>query len=127
MTLTRRTPLSRRAPIRASKLPDAPPRSRERRSPPRSPAFLHFVRSRPCFYCGTTIAVEAHHWGRRGMGQKCSDWETVPLCRVHHAQWHSEGSLPGSSRAEWLEAFAVIASKLRRVFEARQGRKALMR
>jgi len=28
--------------------------------------------------------VEAAHVGARGLGQKCSDFETLPLCRDHH-------------------------------------------
>jgi len=28
--------------------------------------------------------TEAAHVGKRGIGQKCSDWEAIPLCRWHH-------------------------------------------
>jgi len=28
--------------------------------------------------------VEAAHVGEHGLGQKCSDRETVPLCATHH-------------------------------------------
>jgi hypothetical protein len=30
--------------------------------------------------------VEADHAGRRGLGQKCSDLETISLCTLHHRQ-----------------------------------------
>lgn len=30
--------------------------------------------------------IEADHAGRRPYGRKCSDDETIPLCRSHHAQ-----------------------------------------
>ncbi len=30
--------------------------------------------------------VEVDHAGRRGMGQKCSDFETIPLCSKHHRE-----------------------------------------
>lgn len=126
MTLTRRTPLARRTPLRPSKLPAAP-RSTERKGPERSLEFLAFVRRLPCFYCRTTVAVEAHHWGKRGLGQKCSDFETVPLCKRHHQQWHTEGTLPNASRSEWLDAFATFAAKLRTIWENRRGRSALLR
>ena len=36
------------------------------------------------FPCGGV--VEADHAGRRGLGQKCSDLETIPLCTEHHRQ-----------------------------------------
>jgi hypothetical protein len=28
--------------------------------------------------------TECAHVGRRGLGQKCSDYESLPLCAVHH-------------------------------------------
>lgn len=34
--------------------------------------------------------MHAHHAGRRpGVGMKCSDLETIPLCGSHHMQWHA--------------------------------------
>lgn len=38
---------------------------------------------------GCSPVTEAHHAGRRGVGQKCPDAETVPLCSQHHADWES--------------------------------------
>jgi hypothetical protein len=34
-------------------------------------------------FCGSTVS-EAAHVGQRGLGQKCSDRETIPLCAEHH-------------------------------------------
>lgn len=31
-----------------------------------------------------TCKTEAAHVGRRGIAQKCSDLETIPLCAYHH-------------------------------------------
>jgi len=51
--------------------------------------------------------VEAHHAGRRGVGQKCHDHETVPLCRLAHRQFHNgSGPFKGLTKAErraWAE------------------------
>jgi hypothetical protein len=33
--------------------------------------------------------MHAHHMGARGLGQKCSDYETVPMCALCHANWHN--------------------------------------
>lgn len=30
--------------------------------------------------------TEAAHVGNRGLGQKCPDQQTVPLCKVHHTE-----------------------------------------
>jgi hypothetical protein len=37
--------------------------------------------------------MEAHHFGTRGVGQKCSDYRTVPLCEAHHREFHDTGRI----------------------------------
>lgn len=58
------------------------------------PQYLAFVRSLPCIVCARegckqVSPTEAAHVGERGLGQKCSDREAVPLCGLAH---HREGS-----------------------------------
>lgn len=60
-------------------------------TPFRSPRYLKFIRSLPCCVCGRTRSIEAAHVGPRGMGQKCSDLETIPLCALHHKEQHRIG------------------------------------
>jgi Protein of unknown function (DUF968) len=50
----------------------------------RNGSYLRWIRSLPCCICGGTRFIEAAHVGERGMGQKCSDFETLPLCADHH-------------------------------------------
>jgi hypothetical protein len=53
--------------------------------------------------------MHAHHAGERGLGQKCSDYETVPLCMVHHRDYHDcTGPFAGWSREKRRE-FAQAA------------------
>lgn len=59
--------------------------------PTRSPAHLAFIRSLPCIVCFRERNIEAAHVGRRGMGQKCSDLETLPMCNTHHREQHRIG------------------------------------
>ena len=59
--------------------------------PVRSSAHLAFIRTLPCVCCGRTRGVQAAHVGSRGMGQKCSDLETIPLCDFHHKEQHRIG------------------------------------
>lgn len=47
-------------------------------------AYLRFIRKLPCLVCGRLKYVEAAHVGMRGLGQKCSDRECLPLCSWHH-------------------------------------------
>ncbi len=49
----------------------------------RNPAYLHYVKSLPCCYCGRP-GDDPHHIETGGVGHKCSDYATVPLCREHH-------------------------------------------
>lgn len=84
--MIRRTPLKRSAPPRKKR------KGQRRSSRVRDEAWLAEVRRLPCAAvsdsCGTHClgAVEADHAGLRGLGQKCSDRETIPLCRRHHQE-----------------------------------------
>jgi len=56
-----------------------------------APEYLNFIRSLPCLICvllrrRQTGRTEAAHVGQRGLGQKCSDRETAPLCALHHRE-----------------------------------------
>lgn len=65
-------------------------RLKPRRGPVIDPAFLKFVRTQPCSVPGCKPGfkagpIEAAHVGSRGIGQKCSDRDVIPLCaRLHH-------------------------------------------
>ena len=52
-----------------------------------NPEYLDFIRRCECVLAATgdcVGAVEAAHVGDRGLGQKCRDQETIPLCGYHH-------------------------------------------
>lgn len=56
---------------------------------PRNATYLEYVRSRPCIVCGKK--AEAHHLEGGGVALKGSDYLTIPLCRLHHEELHSQG------------------------------------
>ena len=69
------------------------PIPRQRREPRANrndhPEYLEFIRSLPCHICQMLRRrqfgrTEAAHVGMRGLGQKCSDLEAIPLCGCHH-------------------------------------------
>lgn len=51
--------------------------------------YLRFIRRQPCLF--HHVASEAHHAGPGGMGTKCGEHRTVPLCFRHHRQLHNHG------------------------------------
>lgn len=56
-----------------------------------NPAFLSFVRTLRCrMWMHDTCdgAIEAHHAGERGLGQRAHDDTAIPLCLKHHRAWH---------------------------------------
>ena len=60
-------------------------RLRPRRGPVRDAKYLAWIRTQPC---ATEVVhfgrIEAAHVGPRGLSQKCSDREAIPLCSWHH-------------------------------------------
>ncbi len=84
----------------------APPR-RKRKDPRRSgrvrdEAWLAEVRKLACAACFNPGPCEPDHVGRRGLGQKCSDRETIPLCaRCHRDRHDCRGFFAGRERDWW--------------------------
>ncbi len=83
--------------------------------PVRDPAFLAFIRSLPCSICYRTRGVEAAHIGRRGMSQKSSDREAIPLCSLHHQEQHRIG-LRQFSKSYELDIPALVEQLNQRPF-----------
>jgi hypothetical protein len=75
------------------------------KAPEQRPEHLRRVREKACCVCYAPPPSEAHHFGRRGVGQKCDDCQTVPLCRLCHQRWHSQGSCSPFPRSETIELF----------------------
>lgn len=81
MILARKKSLQRH---RRPKARRAQPRRSSRR---RDSDYLTAIRGLECSACHA-IPCEASHVGPRGLGQKCSDDEAVPMCRQCHLDWH---------------------------------------
>lgn len=71
--------------------------------PPRSSAYLKWIRLLPCCCCGTRKNVEAAHGPNAGMGRKGSDFDALPLC----AACHRTGRLSQHGLGSW-ERFADV-------------------
>jgi hypothetical protein len=78
--------IARRQPLKRGKPPKRKRATPRRSSRVRNEAWLAEVRKLPCCVSTTWCLgrVEADHAGKRGLGQKCSDRETIPLCSIHH-------------------------------------------
>lgn len=92
-------------------------------------SYLEWIRWQPCCACHPQAhklkgaarigAGEiAHHYGRtgKGTGQKCSDYETVPICFVHHDEVHHKGRRRFENR--YGIRFDEIGPAYREVFNA---------
>ena len=62
--------------------------------PSRSAAYLQHVRQHDCCNCWAPGPSDPDHVGPRGVGQKCSDYETAPLCRDCHRTRTDRNTLP---------------------------------
>ena len=59
--------------------------------PGRNPLYARWVRNQPCCVSGRNWGVEFAHTGSRGVGQKASDLDGIPLNRDLHREYHSAG------------------------------------
>ena len=89
-----------------------------KKKPRRAPEHLAFVRSLGCCVPGCTSRgpVHAHHVrtaANSGIGVKPDDYETVPLCHVHHDELHRNGARTFAAKHRVdLAAFAkALATK----------------
>lgn len=64
-------------------------RSKPRRGVVKDPAYLEFISGHKCCVCISweteqATPTEVAHVGERGLGQKCDDRQTLPICERHH-------------------------------------------
>jgi hypothetical protein len=55
--------------------------------------YRKFVKTFPCCACGGLYNIEFAHTGHRGLGQKASDLDGIPLCRKCHTLYHEIGRI----------------------------------
>lgn len=89
--------------------------------PPRSKAYLAWIRSLPCIICGEVRGIEASHTGPHGLGQKSSDYSAIPLCSKHHRTGNDSYHKLGPRR------FSEVHGVDLRAIAARLNRKPVVR
>lgn len=68
--------------------------------PKRSPAYLAWVRQQPCCNCDAPGPSDPDHVGKRGVGQRVSDFACIPLCRWCHRGRTDFNRLPAPTLAK---------------------------
>jgi hypothetical protein len=78
--------------------------------PGENPERLQWTKRQKCCAPGApggcSSVIEAHHAGRRGVGQKAPDDTAIPLCTTHHRAWHDHRgpfSLSNAERRVWSD------------------------
>jgi len=84
--------------------------------PFRSAKYLKHIRSLPCCNCGYPVS-EAHHVETGGMGTKCGDDLTVPLCGPSGRGCHQKADKSKTS----VKRYKPLARKLFREWQAKQA------
>ncbi len=120
-------PLKRNKPLPRKAKP-LPKNRKPRRGPLKDKAYLAWIRESLCIICFPTLwrnyrdgqlpKCEAAHVGERGLGQRCSDRETLPLCASHHRTGKDSHHVLGKGFWEYhsLNRDAII-SELQRLYE----------
>lgn len=88
---------------------------RPKAKPFRSAKYLKHIRSLPCCNCGYPVS-EAHHVETGGMGTKCGDDLTVPLCGPSGRGCHQKADKSKTS----VKRYKPLARKLFREWGAKQ-------
>jgi hypothetical protein len=105
--LQRHRPLLRRTPLRWRRQRKAAPLSRR---DPAAYAYLLAVHALPCYACllegVVTFGVHAHHSKTRPDGSSygsghATDYETIPLCEAHHANYGVAGRAFHAATTAW--------------------------
>ena len=72
------------------------------------PGFLAWAKKQhgPCCVCkhlrGRLVnADELHHYGEKGMGQKCSDYQVARLCRSCHGRYQGRKGMAFHRNGEY--------------------------
>ena len=98
---------------------------RRLRTPRSNPAYLEFVRGLPCCVRSVRCAgpIHAHHAGRKpGIAMKADDDTAIPLCAVHHRDWHdNQGPFFTLSKLERFAWSLVRIGEVRALY-AEEGR-----
>ena len=90
-------------------------------------AYKAFIRSLPCLICGMlrcrqTTKTEAAHVGQRGLAQKCSDRETIPLCALHHREGeHAHHRMGKKFWIHWNLERSEVILRYQRMFERQKA------
>lgn len=119
----KRTPLTRKTPLKASKPVNPINSERRKKNHARayaSPAFLAFIHRCPCYACGYAgpSPRQAAHSVTGGMGRKADANTCLPLCGVCHSRQHTQGWLAIGMTRETAKA---AADQTWRNWEARRG------
>lgn len=107
----KRTPLTRKTPLKASKPVNPINRKRRKANFARaynSPAFVRWISRLPCYACNYAgpSPRQAAHSVTGGMGRKADACTVLPLCGVCHSRQHTLGLLAIGMTRETAKAAA---------------------
>ena len=90
-------------------------------TPARDREYLRYIKSCPCVACGQSWWVDPAHTGPHALGQKASDYDTIPLCRECHRDFDTNPVK--FAEAHKLDLPALI-QMFRSLYLTRKGRAA---
>lgn len=80
-----------------------------------------------CSVCGKSPPSDPSHIRSRGSGGPDEKWNLMPMCRIHHTEWHKIGSItfmkkyPGFAWSLMAKGWRVEQGKLWHPNLARHG------
>jgi hypothetical protein len=85
--------------------------------PHRNPKYKAFIQQQKCYICRALPPSHHHHIFAEGVGTKCSDYESMPLCNDHHREFHDKGREEFAEHYGCIDYFRVITKYLEEYIE----------
>lgn len=93
----------------------------QKQKPVRSKKYLDWIKVLPCIICFKPNA-EPHHIpkdGNSGKGTKTDDIRAIPLCHIHHVEYHNNGKQ--SFAQKYNLNYEYIIERLNKIWEKKAG------
>lgn len=75
-----------------------------------NPGLLEYIKTLPCLCC-TGVPSDPHHVKTVGSGGDDTVENVMPLCRIHHTEWHAIGPSKMAEKYASIKHWLILVGK----------------